>query len=193
MASGGMPKKQVTLLQLLERARHRERSKITADEINRAYECDINPSRQKEFFPKHRNSIVRRTVSNRHEEQLAKDLHRLETLRLPDGGLLRILYYQCPLKSVRADKGVGKIDLIGCVNKQSLALVELKTKDSKENPRIALLEIMKYGAIVRDNINAINCEITKKFDLELSEGVRLMIVASENSIRLTRGQQRIRT
>jgi hypothetical protein len=51
MASGGMPKKQVTLLQLLERARHRERSKITADEISRVYECDINPSRQKEFFP----------------------------------------------------------------------------------------------------------------------------------------------
>jgi hypothetical protein len=80
---------------------------------------------------------------------------------------------------VRADKGVGKIDLIGCINKQSLALVELKTKDSKENPRIALLEIMKYRAIVRDNINAINCEITKKFNLELSEVVRLMILAPQ--------------
>jgi hypothetical protein len=122
-----------TLLQLLEKARKYERSEITADQIEQAYEIQKGkgPYRQGFFFPSsHRNQNVNRTETNRHEERLAKELVERKRLMLPDGTILRLLDYQCPLKSVRADKGVGKIDLVG-INEQSLALVELKTRTAK--------------------------------------------------------------
>jgi hypothetical protein len=124
---------------------------------------------------------VNRTETNRHEERLAKELVERKRLMLPDGTILRLLDYQCPLKSVRADKGVGKIDLVG-INEQSLALVELKTKDSKENPRVALLEILTYGAIVRDpkNFEKINKEIVKNtWNPKSCNGVHHIILAPQ--------------
>jgi hypothetical protein len=104
----------------------------------------------KPFQPSHGNENLDGPETNRREERLAKKLAKLK-LRLPDGTILQLLDYQVPLKSVRADK-VGKIDLVG-VKGQSLTLIELKIKDSIENPRIALLEILTYGAVVCDPVN----------------------------------------
>jgi hypothetical protein len=107
-----------------------ESCEITADEIGEAYERQKGkgPCR-KVFFPSsHRSENARQRGSNRHEEQLAKAFVRLKKMTLSDGTSLRFFDYQVPLKSVRGDKGVGKIDLVGCVDEQSLALIELKKR-----------------------------------------------------------------
>ena len=78
--------------------------------------------------------------SNRDEENFAK---RITGLNLPKIG--RILDYQVPLKSTKADKGVGKIDLIS-FNEQSKTfhLIELKYIGNKETLLRAVLESYTY-------------------------------------------------
>lgn len=65
------------------------------------------------------------------------------------------LDYQFPLKSVQANKGVGKIDLLGLREDGTLAVVELKIEDSVEDLYVALLEGLIYAAVVEANIAAI--------------------------------------
>jgi hypothetical protein len=44
----------------------------------------------------------------------------------------------------------------------AFSLVELKAAESTENPIIALLEVLAYGAIVRDNLISISGELIAK-------------------------------
>jgi hypothetical protein len=83
--------------------------------------------------------------------------------------------------------------LVGIIDKQSLALVELKTKDSAENPRRALLEILSYGAIVQDrnNFAKIAAEIDKKWNLKLCEEVQHIILAPQEYWKRWNGKERI--
>jgi hypothetical protein len=164
MASGGMSKKQETLIQLRKRIKLQfDQSEITADQVIKAYEhTDGLPQRKTSLFSIGRKKVEVR-ASNRHEEHLAKALYELGELTLQDGATkLRLLDYQVPLKSVQSDEGVGKIDLVGVID-QSLALVELKTKDSKDHPGNALLEVLSYGAIVgmKDNFENFKNEYGK--------------------------------
>ncbi len=176
MASGGMSE-QHPLLQLLKKARDDKGSEITVDQIIKACECSEGlPRRDKPYFSSARRTVVMSVRSSRGEERLAKVLYLLGELKLQNDTKLRFLDYQVPLKRVRKDKAVGKIDLVGCVDDRSLALVELKMADSTENPRVALLEILTYGAIVMANIEAINCEIAKTFHRNLSKAVQLIIL-----------------
>jgi len=194
--SGGMPKKHDSLLQLRKKAKS-ERNEITADQIVTAYECpDPLPQRDR-FLSENRKTVQVLAGSNRHEERLAKALYLLGELTLQNGTKLRLLDYQFPLKQRRNDKGVGKIDLVGIIDKQ-LALVELKTKDSDDYPREALLEILFYGAIVKDKQNStkikkeIDAKIKKEFEkteqVELSEGVQYIVLAPQKYWDRWRGQ-----
>jgi hypothetical protein len=120
---------------------------------------DGSPHRKQSYFKEGRGKPIAAPSTNRREELLAKKLKDQGSLALPCGGELRLLDYQLPLKAVRRDK-IGKVDLIG-VAQGRLALVELKTEDSVENPRVGLLELLGYWAVVRGNIEPINQELSR--------------------------------
>lgn len=179
-----MSEKQKTLLQLLKMARGSEENNITTDQIVWAISefesSEKLPKRASQFFSDaRRNKVEVSLKSKRHEERLAKILYLIEELVLQDGTKLRLIDYQVPLKRVRGDKDIGKIDLVG-IHKNSLALVELKRADSTENPRRALLEILTYAVIVEnpENFGKINAEILEKeLNPQRCKGVSRIILA----------------
>ena len=97
--------------------------------------------------------------SNRTEEHLAIGLFLRGQLSLPNGARLNLLDYQFPLKSVRADTGIGKVDLLGLLEDGTLAVVELKVAGNPEDRRVALVEGLIDAAIVEANIE----QIAKEF------------------------------
>jgi hypothetical protein len=96
--------------------------------------------------------------SNRGEEHLAIALWRRGELVLPNGDRLRVLDYQTPLKSVLADSGIGKIDLLGLSADATLVVSELKLPENEEDRRIGLVEGLIYAANVEANIAQIATE-----------------------------------
>jgi hypothetical protein len=97
--------------------------------------------------------------SNRDEEIFAK---RITGLTLDNLGL--IIDFQIPLKDTRADKGLGKIDLISFNEEtKTLYLIELKYERNKETLLRASLESYTYYKIV-DKTKLINdCFNNQKF------------------------------
>jgi hypothetical protein len=85
--------------------------------------------------------------SNRKEERFA-----IELFNWSKGGKIfshigKILEYQIPLKNSRADKGLGKIDLISVADDRFF-LIELKIKGNKENMLRSVLEIATYYQVL---------------------------------------------
>lgn len=115
-------------------------------------------------------------ISCRLEEHLAMALYNKfrapRTMRLPDGRELEILDYQTPLKAVLSDGGVGKVDLVGVIDGERLAVLELKVKGG-DTPVAATLEALVYAAILEANIEDIGKELAShgyaKADLERLE------------------------
>jgi len=96
-----------------------------------------NPRRGKRR-EKTNNQKVRR-ASNRAEERFARSLYGAE---LPNLG--KVLNYQVPLKEIRNNKGVGKVDLI-TLNKKKVYLVELKGPMNENDTLLrSVLEIWTY-------------------------------------------------
>ena len=98
--------------------------------------------------------------SNRREEILAKALWKLNhSWPHPGGGGFRLLDYQFPLKAQQSDKGIGKVDLLGVTDQGRLMVIELKVKPDDgtrgETPMKALMEGLRYAAIVKANQDAI--------------------------------------
>jgi hypothetical protein len=117
------------------------------------------PRRSQGYFSTSRSGFPSTgAFSNRTEEHLAIGLWRRGELVLPDCDRLRLLDYQTPLKSVRPDNGIGKIDLLGLTADATLAVVELKLAENEEDRRIGLLEGLIYAAIVEANIGQIAAE-----------------------------------
>src|SRR5580704_12560497 len=105
------------------------------------------PRRAQGYFSTSRSGVTSSGgFTNRIEEHLAVALWCRAELALPNGELLRLLDYQTPLKSVRADNGIGKIDLLGLHADGALAVVELKVEQNAEDRRFALLEGLIYAA-----------------------------------------------
>ena len=103
--------------------------------------------------------------SNRQEEHYAMALWNLQR-RWPrrGGGWHRFLDYQTPLKAKRAD-GIGKIDLFGVTDRGRLMVVELKYPRGSRgtSPVHALMEGLRYAAVVEANLRPIAGEIRSKF------------------------------
>ena len=119
-----------------------------------------SPRRAQGYFSTSRSGVTSSgAFTTRKEEHLAVGLCRRGELALPSGERLQLLDYQTPLKSVRADEGIGKIDLLGLHADGTLAVVELKDEQNAEDRRIALLEGLIYGAVVEANIT----QIAKEF------------------------------
>jgi hypothetical protein len=103
--------------------------------------------------------------SNRTEEHLAIALYLKfrapGSMRLSDGRRLEILDYQVPLKAFLTDHGVGKIDLLGLIDGNQIAVIELKVKGG-DTPIAATLEGLVYAAIVAANLEDIKGELKSR-------------------------------
>ena len=122
--------------------------------------------------------------SNRKEEHLAIAIYNASrsgaAFELPDGRSLEIMDYQTPLKSRQRDRGIGKVDLFGVVDKNLPAVIELKVEGQNgghsDTPLRALLEGLAYCAIVEANMPAIAEESSHKFGLSFSATRPMLIV-----------------
>ena len=110
--------------------------------------------------------------SNRFEEHCAIALFNLgKPWPCAHGGQFRLLDYQFPLKARQGDAGIGKIDLLGVTDKGRLMVIELKVKPDSgrgEAPPAALMEGLRYAAIVQANLDAIANEANARFGVRVS-------------------------
>ena len=120
----------------------------------------------KAYFVGHSGAPAGSGRSNRWEEHYAMALWNLEHCwPRRGGGWHRFLDYQTPLKAKRADCGIGKIDLFGVTDRGRSMVVELKypRKNSPDSPVLALMEGLRYAAVVEANLRPIAAEIRSKF------------------------------
>ena len=115
------------------------------------------------FVPGHEGRLTGETESGRFEEHLAMAIWRFQGMRWPrqGGGWFRFLDYQVPLQETRANRGVGKIDLLGITDCGRLIVSELKVARSDgrgESPMAALMQGLRYAAVVDANNEAISRE-----------------------------------
>ena len=111
-------------------------------------------------------------ISNRLEEHMAMALLNLDRFwPLSRGGWLRLLDYQVPLKAARGNASIGKIDLLGVSDQDRLVIVELKViakaGGRSDPPPAALMEALRYSAIVQADQHAIRTEAKEKFGIEI--------------------------
>ena len=130
--------------------------------------------RGKNYFTGHNGIPSTGGYSNRREEHGAIALFNLQRdLQHPDGGSFRFLDYQFPLKARQSDRGIGKIDLVGVNDQGRLIVTELKLEGQGETrgdaPPLALMEGLRYAAIVEANLPAIASEAKRGFDVTLQQ------------------------
>lgn len=128
--------------------------------------------RRKKYFVGHEGIPSTTGGTNRREEHCAIAMCNLNRRwEHPGGGDFRFLDYQFPLKARRSDKGIGKVDLVGVNDQGRFILAELKVEGSSggrgDAPPLALLEGMRYAAIVEANMGAIADEAKARFNVEL--------------------------
>ena len=113
--------------------------------------------------------------SNRCEEHYAIALWNLKTTwpRFLRGDTFSLLDYQVPLKAKQTDDAIGKIDLVGVTSQGRLMVIELKVKTGKgrgDAPPVALMEGLRYAALVEANHHAIAKEAGERFGITLAKG-----------------------
>ena len=121
------------------------------------------------------------TTSNRREERLARVLFLEGGLRLQGGSQLTFLDYQFPLKSVRADAGIGKVDLLAIRDDGTLVVVELKIEGNPEDRRIAILESLIYAAIIEANLEQIAEEVLASKGLQVRRARPMIVILAPPS------------
>lgn len=104
--------------------------------------CRNNPYR----ILSHQERTIPDSSSNREEERIAITLLKKSNLGLNNkAGLGMVFDYQVPLKRTKEDKGVGKIDLVSISDdRNTVFLLELKKRDSKESMLRCVLEAYTY-------------------------------------------------
>ena len=120
---------------------------------------------KKYFMETHSGCVTGKGGSNRFEEHLCMALwNRGKELNwsTPKTGNIQLLDYQFPLKAWQKDKGIGKVDLLGMTEGEQLIVIEAKVlnKDelTKDTPLFALMEGLRYTAIIQANL----CSIIKE-------------------------------
>lgn len=129
--------------------------------------------RGKRYFVGHEGIPSTSGYTNRREEHSAIALVNLQRdWAHPLGGSFRFLDYQVPLKARQSDGGIGKIDIVGVNDEGRLILVELKVESKRsgrgDSPSSALLQGLRYAAVVEANLKAIAHE-AKSFGVEVWE------------------------
>ena len=151
---------------------------IRTSDIGAWYSVEVSSaprrhSRGKKYFlDEHTGHPCSGPSSNRLEEHLAIALwhcFRGRQMALPNGGEMVFVDYQVPLKALRSDLGIGKIDLFGTVDVSSSCsgrVCELKI-GHRDTPLKAILECLTYRAIAEANLADISDELGKRLtDLE---------------------------
>lgn len=128
--------------------------------------------RGKQYFVGHDGMLPKNSASDRREEHLAIALWRLkQTWPRAGGGHQCLLDYQFPLKARRSDGGIGKVDLLGATDAGRLAIIELKVRPAGsgrgDTPLGALMEGLRYAAVVQANHGAIAAEAKDRFGIDL--------------------------
>ena len=149
------------------------------DELCREYDAlrqaaPIRSDRGKLRFVDRDGRLEAKNPANPSEDHLAIALWRLGSGRGPASvGRLRLLDYQFPLYASEADKFLGEVDLLGATDAGRLAIVELKvphaTRARRESPLRALMQGLRYAAVVQANHRAIAAEARARFAIELSD------------------------
>ena len=124
-------------------------------------------ARNKRYFVGHDGRPQAKYPASPSEKHLAIALWRLKA-QWPraGGGWLRLLDYQFPLKASRSDTGLGEVDLLGVTDQGRLVVIELKVrrKDGSrgDTPLLALMEGLRYAAVVHANHGAIAAEARER-------------------------------
>ena len=92
------------------------------------------PQRVSPYFVESHNGISSSgATSTRREEHLALAIFNAsranKIFKLPDGRLIDFIDYQTPLKAKQEDKGVGKVDLFGIIDRKLPTVIELKIEN----------------------------------------------------------------
>ena len=136
----------------------------------------------KRYFVGHTGVTSSSGATNRLEEHLAVALANEKRLEIAGERTIRILDYQVPLKAAQSDKGIGKIDLMGCGPDGRLEVIELKVGRSAgtmgETPLRALLEGLAYAAIVHANEITFTEEVAGVFGLAVRADPPAVTVAA---------------
>jgi len=74
---------------------------------------------------------------------------------LPDGGRLRLVDYNVPLHSRRAERALGEIDLLGLLEDQTLAVIAAHMDPAGETLRASLLRLLVGMAVLEANVETI--------------------------------------
>lgn len=163
-----------------------ELAALSRSELCREYEelrrCAPNRRlREKHYLVKDRESTTR-ADSNRFEERLAMALCHMEGWRCPRMGKFQMLDRQVPLQAKKADVGIGEVDLLGVTDSGRLVVIELKVKPEGEgraregNPAAALVQGLRYAAIISANQQVIANEAKHLFGVEVSEDPLAVVV-----------------
>ena len=113
--------------------------------------------------------------SGRNEEHLAVALWNLGgSWPRAAGRPFRLLDYQFPLKARFNDEGIGKVDLLAATESGRLVVIELKVAPKSENdrgdtPLDALVQGIRYAAIVEANLSGIARAAKSCFGVEIAE------------------------
>ena len=130
-------------------------------------------ARNKRYFVGHNGRPQAKYPGSPSEKHLAVALWRLKA-QWPraGGGWLRLLDYQFPLKATRCDTGLGEVDLLGATDQGRLVVIELKVQRKNgsrgDTPLLALMEGLRYAAVVHANHGAIAAEARERFAIHLS-------------------------
>ncbi len=127
----------------------------------------------KKYFVGHSGLPSTHGKSNRREEHYAIALYNLSrALPRSNGRWFRLIDYQIPLKAQQSDAGIGKIDLLGVTDEGQLVIVELKVESEgggrSDAPPSAMMEGLRYAAMVEADIEAIAIEAQDLFGIDVS-------------------------
>ena len=152
---------------------------IDVDALCREY-CQLRktaPSRSacsKPYFVGHDGHPKAKNPGCPSEKHLAIALWRLKT-RWPrvGAGWMRLLDYQFPLKASNSDTGLGEVDLLGATDRGRLVIIELKVRRKNgsrgDTPLLALMEGLRYAAVVHANHRTIAAEARERCAIDVSE------------------------
>ena len=131
------------------------------------------PDRDKTYFVGHERRRPPKDSGNPSEKHLAIALRRLKMLHArADVTQVRLLDYQFPLKAAQSDRGLGEVDLLGVTAGGRIVIVELKVRrrdDPGDPPVHALMEGLRYAAVVQANIGAIAAEVRCLFAIDVPD------------------------
>ena len=166
-------------------------AEIDLDSLCREYDAlrtlaPCRHDRNKRYFVGHEGRPHAKDPGNPSEKHLAIALWRLQTPRTEAGvSELRLLDYEFPLKAAQSDRGLGDVDLLGATREGRIAIVELKVSPRSGGqgnaPVHALMEGLRYAAVVQANSRAVAAEVRDCFGIDVSDRAPIVqILAPED-------------